>query len=44
MSSIERAHMGSIEKGDQNPGIMSIMRILRALDLTLTELAAEAEL
>jgi DNA-binding XRE family transcriptional regulator len=44
LSTVERAYMGSIEKGDQNPGIILIMRIVGALDITLTELAAEAKL
>lgn len=36
--------MSSIERGGQNPGIVSIVRIARAMDLTMTELMAEAEL
>lgn len=41
-SEIDRSYMSSIERGCQNPGIVSVMRICRALDITLTELAAEA--
>lgn len=43
-SAIDRAYMSSIERGGQNPGIMSIVRIARAMDMTMTELMAEAEL
>jgi transcriptional regulator with XRE-family HTH domain len=41
---IDRSYMSSIERGGQNPGILSIVRIARAMDLTMTELMAEAEL
>ncbi len=43
-SAIDRSYMSSIERGGQNPGIVSIVRIARAMDLTMTELMAEAEL
>lgn len=43
-SAIDRSYMSSIERGGQNPGVMSIVRIARAMDLTMTELMAEAEL
>ncbi|TAL13830.1 MAG: XRE family transcriptional regulator [Aquabacterium sp.] len=43
-SEIDRSYMSSIERGQQNPGIVSILRIAQALDTTLTELAAEARL
>ena len=36
--------MSSIERGGQNPGVMSIIRIAHAMEMTLTELMAEAEL
>ena len=38
------AYMSSIERGVQNPGLVSIVRIARAMDMTVTELMAEAEL
>jgi transcriptional regulator with XRE-family HTH domain len=44
LSGIDRAYVRGIEKGDQNPGLITIMRVVRALDLTLTELAAHAEI
>ena len=43
-ASIDRSYMSSIERGGQNPGILSIVRIAHAMEMTLTELAAEAEL
>ena len=43
-SAIDRSYMSSIERGGQNPGVMSIIRIARAMDMTMTELMAEAEL
>lgn len=43
-SAMDRSYMSSIERGGQNPGIVSIVRIARAMDLTMTELMAEAEL
>lgn len=43
-SEIDRSYMSSIERGQQNPGIVSVLRIAQALDTTLMELAAEAKL
>jgi transcriptional regulator with XRE-family HTH domain len=36
--------LSSIERGKQNPGIISVLRIAHALEMTATELMAEAEL
>ncbi|PZQ01900.1 MAG: transcriptional regulator [Variovorax paradoxus] len=43
-SAIDRSYMSSIERGGQNPGIVSIARIAAAMDMTVAELMAEAEL
>lgn len=43
-SAIDRSYMSSIERGGQNPGIISIVRIACALEMTMTELMAEASL
>lgn len=43
-SAIDRSYMSSIERGGQNPGIISIARIASAMEMTLTELMAKAEL
>ena len=41
---IDRAYMGSIERGDQNIGVMHLFRIATALEMTVTELMMEAAL
>jgi len=43
-SEIDRSYMSSLERGMQNPGIMSLLRICYAMGITATELMAEAEL
>lgn len=43
-TSIDRSYMSSIERGGQNPGVISIVRIAYSLEMTVTELMAEAEL
>jgi transcriptional regulator with XRE-family HTH domain len=43
-SAIDRSYMSSIERGSQNPGILSLLRVAHAMDMTMTELMAEAEL
>jgi len=44
LSSIDRSYMSSIERGAQNPGIATMVKVVRAMEMTLTELFAEAEL
>lgn len=41
---IDRSYMGSIERGEQNVGVMHLIKIAHALDMTVTELVMEAEL
>jgi transcriptional regulator with XRE-family HTH domain len=41
---IDRSYMGSIERGKQNPGVVSVLQIADALGITATELMAEAGL
>ena len=43
-SEIDRAYMSSIERGTQNPGVISILRIVKALDMSLAALAKKASL
>ena len=43
-SEIDRAYMSSIERGLQNPGIVSIVGVAKALDLTVAQLMASAGL
>ncbi len=41
---IDRSYMGSIERGVQNPGMVSIIQIASAMEMTVAELMAEARL
>ena len=43
-SGIDRTYMSSIERGAQNPGVLIVLRIARAMEITATELFSEAEL
>jgi transcriptional regulator with XRE-family HTH domain len=44
LADIDRSYMSSIERGEQNVGLMSMARVARALDVTLSELVLNAEL
>jgi transcriptional regulator with XRE-family HTH domain len=44
MAAIDRSYLSSIERGAQNPGIVSILRMTNAMEMTATELFAEAQL
>lgn len=41
-SSIDRSHMGKIERGERNVSVVNIMRISRALDCAPSELLLRA--
>lgn len=43
-SGIDRSYLGAIERGEQNAGLLHLVRIAAALDMTLAQLAAEAQL
>jgi transcriptional regulator with XRE-family HTH domain len=43
-SEIDRSYMSSIERGQQNPGIVSILRIAQALEISASELLGAAHL
>lgn len=43
-SAIDRSYMSSIERGMQNPGIVSVLRIASALGMRAEELMREARL
>jgi transcriptional regulator with XRE-family HTH domain len=43
-SAIDRSYMSSIERGSQNPGMVSIVRVARAMEMTVAELMIEARL
>ena len=44
LTEIDRSYMGSIERGEQNIGVMHLVRIAHALDMTVSELVIDAEL
>ena len=41
---IDRSYLGAIERGEQNIGVMHLVRIAHMLDMTVTELVSDAEL
>lgn len=41
---IDRSYMGGIERGEHNLALININKIARALDLSVTELMAKANL
>jgi len=41
---IDRSYMGAIERGQQNPGLLHIARIAKALDTKIEKLMAVAKL
>lgn len=43
-SGVDRSYMSSIERGEQNVGLMSMTRIAEALGVTLSELVLDARL
>lgn len=43
-SGIDRSYMSSIERGQQNPGVASVLRIAQALEVSAAELLGRAQL
>jgi transcriptional regulator with XRE-family HTH domain len=43
-SGVDRSYMSSIERGEQNVGLMSMTRVAAALGVTLSELVLNARL
>jgi DNA-binding XRE family transcriptional regulator len=43
-SHIDRSYMSSIERGMQNPGVMTVVQIAAGLGVSVAELAAKARL
>lgn len=41
---IDRSYLGAIERGDQNPGLLHVVKIAQALGLTVEALMKEAGL
>jgi len=44
LAGLDRSYMSSVERGTQNPGILTFIQVVQALEMTMTELFAEAEL
>lgn len=43
-SGIDRSYLGAIERGDQNPGLLHLVRIVAALGTTVADLTKAAGL
>ena len=43
-SQVDRAYMSSIERGTQNPGVMTIIRIAEGMNISVAEIFAVAKL
>lgn len=41
---MDRAYMSSIERGTQNPGVMTIIRIAAGMNISVAEIFKAAEL
>jgi transcriptional regulator with XRE-family HTH domain len=44
LAEVDRSYVGRVERGDNNIAMLTLKRIAGALDITLSELMAEAEL
>lgn len=43
-SEIDRSYLGAIERGEQNTGLLHMVRIAHALNITIVELMSRAHL
>jgi len=43
-SQVDRAYMSSIERGIQNPGVMTIIRIANGMNISVAEIFSTAKL
>ncbi|MNR46316.1 anaerobic benzoate catabolism transcriptional regulator [compost metagenome] len=43
-SGVDRSYMSAIERGKQNPGIVTVLQVALALEITAAELLASAGL
>jgi transcriptional regulator with XRE-family HTH domain len=43
-SQVDRAYMSSIERGTQNPGVMTIIRVASGMGVSVADIFAEAKL
>lgn len=44
LAALDRSYVGSIERGAQNPGIVTVLRVAKALDISVADLFARASL
>jgi transcriptional regulator with XRE-family HTH domain len=44
LSEVDRSYMGRVERGDNNVAVLTLVRIAAALEITVSELMAEAGL
>jgi len=44
LAEIDRSYLGRVERGDNNAAILTLVKIANAMEITLTEMMAEAQL
>jgi ribosome-binding protein aMBF1 (putative translation factor) len=44
LAEVDRSYVGRVERGDNNVAILTLMRIAKALDISIAELMREAKL
>jgi len=44
LAGIDRTYVGQVERGDNNVAILTLSRLARALDVSITELTQEANI
>jgi transcriptional regulator with XRE-family HTH domain len=44
LADVDLSYVGRVERGDNNVAILTLLKLANALEITLTELMAEAEL
>nr|WP_041296679.1 helix-turn-helix transcriptional regulator [Janthinobacterium sp. Marseille] len=44
LAEVDRSYVGRVERGDNNIAVLTLQRIAKALDITLGDLMAEADL
>lgn len=44
LAEVDRSYVGRVERGDNNAALLTLIRLARALELSLAELATEAQL
>jgi len=44
LAEVDRSYVGRVERGDNNVAVLTLARLARAMDITMTELMAKAGL